>query len=228
MSLNQIVSPLGNPLDIIVSDVKCSGIDFNPPLAPLAPGWVLTTTGGDGKASWQAPAGASDVQSITAGDASISIGGTAQNPTVTATGDFNPFGVIQTGGDLIVTTPGVINLSSTESFSLSQTTGTANYVGTGTTVSPVGGSGTSGFLILNNFALNAQAATVINVANGAVAVTSVIMLQAFSAGLLPIQYGMVLELQSVLAGSFSFSIFNSNPTGTDITSSQFAIAYMTC
>jgi len=75
--------------------------------------------------------------------------------SVSATGNFGG-GTIQGTGDLIMQPPGGVNLSSPNFFYLSQTTGSVAYTGTGTTVTPVGGTGTSGYLILTGFLLNGR------------------------------------------------------------------------
>jgi hypothetical protein len=59
-------------------------------------GYILTSDS-EGNAMWEPGSGSGDVNSVTAGDGTIAIGGTSANPTVEATGAFGSKNITTTG-----------------------------------------------------------------------------------------------------------------------------------
>lgn len=114
MSLNQLLSP--NPKaweDINVNGVQAYNLQL---LQPTGIGYIPISDA-LGNLTLTAPGGGHFVESVTAGDASILIGGTAANPTVAATGNFLAK-AITTSNNITTTAAGTIstvngNISST-------------------------------------------------------------------------------------------------------------------
>jgi hypothetical protein len=135
------------------------------------------------------------VQSVTAGDASITIGGTAQNPTVAVSGNLLAKAITNTG-TVALTGP---------TFRLSQ-----SLLSTASTGSPqtVTLNGTSSILTLTGMTLNAGATNVINVNNSAVTANSVINITTDTTSAGAGVSGLVCNINARAVGSFQFTVFN--------------------
>jgi hypothetical protein len=139
MSVANIIAPCENPIPI---EVKSIQIATNP-----TAGYYLRCDA-QGNGIWEAGSGGSGVTTVTAGDASISIGGSTSNPTVTATGIF----------------PNGLNVSSTTSLDggLITTTGTGELFTEGVASNTI----TSYVYEFNGTNGNFQAGTVRSISQG--------------------------------------------------------------